>query len=217
MAEPEVGINILCLLLLHPVFGSRGVNRFESHAQTGQQDCKALLRRLIALVSTQLLRTIVEPQQSALVSNEACQGLIERRITIDPDAAMCQFMEEEVAEVTIRPVNERIQQRILEPTQRRIGGHPSNTHHSARLPQLCSHTHRACFAKKASIRHATNNRATPAQWREGECGCRDHIPHHCTSPGDHQTLVATLVRQFKMLLGKAQRGLTGFQTIPECW
>ena len=100
------------------------------------------------------------------------------------------------------PAQHRVQDRIVEMPQRRIGSHAADAYVKTPPAQLSGKRVRAALDEIPAIRHAADDRVAPFLCVYRELGSRHHVPHHIGPADVRVAAIAAVVRQPELMNGE---------------
>ena len=140
---------------------------------------------------------------STFLLDKRGKRLVELGVVLHIELLMRQFMEDQRGQAFVAPAHHRIEDRVVEPAQRRIGLDTANRHVHALQALNRSFTPRGALAVITAIGHAPGNREAVVLRGQGKLCGGEHIPHHERTANVGVQAITLVVRQMQVLAGKS--------------
>ena len=146
----------------------------------------------------------------ALAFNHDCEGLVERGVVLHVDDLVREFVEHQACQRRIRIVDESGKQRIVEPAERRVGGHAVDHHVIALRAQVVGVLFGRPLRVVPAVGDAAGDRKARLHGLQGEFRRRHHVPYRVGAVELGVAAIGTIVRQLEVPrceLADRRRGL----------
>ena len=142
-----------------------------------------------------LFAVLREPSLDADRFDRCREGFVESRVILDVQDLVRQFMEQRGHESYVVPPHHRIQDRVGEVAERRIGRNAPDRHIESLAPEPVSLLLRGGFGKIAAVTDAADDGIAPLVRPERKFRGREHVPDHEVALEVGIGPVALVVRQ----------------------
>ena len=109
-----------------------------------------------------------EPAAHPLLLHGHREGLVEGGVVAHVRDLVREFVEDEPGELGVRPLHDPARQGVVEPAERRVGGHPAHVDVLPPGPQPLGEAQRLGLLEVAPIGHAARHGEAPGPGRQGK-------------------------------------------------
>jgi hypothetical protein len=117
-----------------------------------------------------------EPALEAFGLDHGCESLIEVAVPRRIDLLVRKLVEDESREVRVPVAEHRVQHRVAQVPERRVGNGRADENVKALVPQLARLARRARLVEVAAVAHAARDRKAPVLRLDRKLGRREKIP-----------------------------------------
>src|SRR4051812_16437305 len=158
------GRTLVQLLKLVPVFQHQS-----------DKSCAALLLQIKSGLFGSAT-TLRQPTFNAILLDSSGKRLVEHGVSWNVDHLVCEFMEYQPRQFSVRITHHGIQHGIIEPSEGGIGWNPGNKNVQSLSPQIVCKLIGGCLAEIASIANTSGKRKTPLLGRDGKLRRGENVP-----------------------------------------